>query len=53
MFPDQTEEEKKLISSMQAEIEEELNSKQFNEAKYDHLADILLGVKKASTSSDL
>ena len=52
MFPDQTEEEIKLINWMQAEIEEELNNDQFDKARYDHFADTLLGVKKTGFESE-
>lgn len=51
MFPDQTEEEMKLISWMQAEIEAELNKDQFDKTRHDYFADTLLGVKKTSRES--
>jgi hypothetical protein len=51
MFPDQTEEEMKLINWMHAEIEGELNKDQFNKAKYDYFADTLLGVNKTESKS--
>ena len=53
MFPDQTEEEIKLIRWMKSEIEVELNKKKFDKARHDYFADTLLGIKKAGHSSDL